>query len=311
VKISVKFLTEVEPWWIEAFPECSGSRTGPEASAPQADAKQEGDNRSNQSRSGPAQERAAGPSKADDSGGHAPQSGLWYPDISDYQIAHFFGLEEVNRIRRLLDLERKNDQNRLHKFVEGLIAVWGWDRSMPEPWQVAVAGFPLVAERIKAPALLDIVRCITEERPYEGRKQRKTYHNAVRVHLRESWMQISYFLSPSGYDFVPRKSGPVIKANSLEEVVNHEPSAKDIQQANNDIERSLLKGQLVRSQMPGIRVPLESTRAGLIWDMLSRLPDVDRRRGQVFRRLSMKQLFLRWCAPGSPPVIKEATLSHT
>jgi hypothetical protein len=298
---SVGRLEELKPWWEEAFPELKG------ASAGQSEEEQEGKNYSNQSRSEPTREGAAGQSKADDPGGHAPQNGLRLPPITDYQIAHFFGLKEVKRIRGLLERLSQSDEHRLYKFIARLEGAWGLDRSMPEPWLVAVAGLPMVAERIGIPAFTDIVGDILRERPHKGRNERRAYHKAVRVHLREAWEQTSAWAVPCGYEFIPMTSVEIMKLDSWEKLANHEISAEEDERTNNRIEEALMKGCLRKTYAYGVKVPLENIGAGLIWDMFTRLPDVDRRKGRVFRRTSMKQLFVRWRMFRTPPIIKEAT----
>ena len=46
--------------------------------------------------------------------------------------------------------------------------------------------------------------------------------------------------------------------------------------------------------------PIERTRAGILLDVLSRLPNVDRQRGKVFgRKVGITEVLIRWCT--TPP----------
>ena len=94
--------------------------------------------------------------------------------------------------------------------------------------------------------------------------------------------------------------GPVAVIETWAELATHRHSEKDEEAIVRETEECLMKGQLVKHSAVWARIPLEPTPAGLVWDMLIRLPDIDRTKGRIFKKVSVMELFTKWCCqPGS------------
>jgi len=93
---------------------------------------------------------------------------------------------------------------------------------------------------------------------------------------------------------MPRDMGPPTLVKTFEELRSYQPSPEEIARQDKVVEESLMKGRLIRGASVVSRVPVENTATGLVWDIFTRLPDVDRRKGKVFPRKAMLDLFVDW-----------------
>ena len=225
---------------------------------------------------------------------------------TDYQIAHLFGVGRLKTIRIHLEKEKGEEEPRLLEFIHAMLAILNQHSlKVPDPWLAASAGLTIVGTKIGTPALIEIAQVILETRPYNGRQRRWNFHERIKTPLRESWNQMSHWAAPTGYQFMPKNMGPAIRVDTWEELRTHQLAPQEITRSDKAVEDSLMKGQLNQVTAGWIKVPLNKTSTGLVWDMLTRLPDIDRRRGKVFPRITAMSLFVNWCLCGVGPETEE------
>lgn len=225
----------------------------------------------------------------------APEGYEW-PEYTALDLTALFNVDGIPRLLLGLEVAKNQGNVRLPQFIDQLFKTKEQYPQMPPNWRAAVAGFPAIGEVIKAPAFASLAELIELTHPYLGGKLRRDYHKRGRPILRKIWEQVSRWSAPAGYELMPRTNIPVVKFDTLDQLANYQPSSADLRAQHSAVEDALEKGKtdLLRSQ--GAQQKVEETPEGLILDIVSRLPDVDRQPGKIFgKRLTMTAVLLTWC----------------
>lgn len=173
-----------------------------------------------------------------------------------------------------LQVTRAANDRRLALFIQALTDSMKASPSIPEPWQVLIAGYPIVAEDTHITALKAIADLASELQPYLNKRQRQAYHRRVRPLLTDVFAGVPALMLAIPFN---RWTGAL--------VVNED-----------------------------LRIPLvlRDTWFGWLADMVTALPDVDKK-NSIVSRLTLTELLLRWCSiplasfnppipsPGQPP----------
>ena len=224
-----------------------------------------------------------------------PQSYEW-PEYTALDLAGVFNLDGIPALLLGLEMAKNQGNERIPQFIEGLVRAKEQYPEMPASWRASVLGFPFIAEAISAPAFGSLAELIKLTHPYLGRKLRRDYHKRARPILREVWEQVGWWAAPSGYALMPRAQIPAVHVDTLEELMSNQISESELSAQNHAIEDALVKGKVALFRAEGVQRRVEETPEGLILDIVSRLPDVDRQHGKVFgRRLSMTAVLMSWC----------------
>lgn len=220
-----------------------------------------------------------------------------WPEYTASDLAELFDVNGIPAILLGLEMAKNQGNTMVPRFIERLFDTKERYSEMPASWRASVAGFPLIAEVINAPALEALAEVIELTHPYLGSKLRRDYHKRARPILRTIWGQISRWTAPSGYLLTPRVKTSPIRLETLDEWLTHTPSEAEMRTTKKAIEDALEKGKTVLLRdIQGTPSKVEETPEGLILDIVSRLPDVDRQQGKVFgRRLSFTAVLMSWC----------------
>lgn len=173
-----------------------------------------------------------------------------------------------------LQVTRAANDRRLALFIQALTNSMKASPSIPEPWQVLIAGYPIVAEDTHITALKAIADLASELQPYLNKRQRQAYHRRVRPLLTDVFAGVPALMLAIPFN---RWTGAL--------VVNED-----------------------------LRIPLVLRDKWFGWlaDMVTALPDVDKK-NSIVSRLTLTELLLRWCStplasfnppipsPGQPP----------
>jgi len=198
----------------------------------------------------------------------------------------------------LSDLEKaKNNNNlRLIQYVNAYLD--SGLSGVPKPWRSFIAGFPIIGQDISSPSLTMIAKLANEYRPYLSKSARDFYHKKVRKLLVRILAELQSFLNDAAV------------AGWFPLIVNVYPSLKWWQ----DPYRVYTKGISFRYEdalLSGnwtIGVPqavaeyfddVNKTWSGVLFDMISRLPDPDKQKGKLLPRFNLRDAIYLWCS--TPP----------
>jgi hypothetical protein len=220
-----------------------------------------------------------------------------WPEFRSELLAALFGSNAVPNVVLQLELARRLGNTRVHRFTNGLVDALAQASDLPQPWLAAIAGFPIVAEDIHAPAFEDLAKVILEYEPYRGSRERRAYHKAARPVLRQVWFEAMAWSVDFGYMLMPKRMGPVHRFNSLAEATSYKRTPEEIEATDRDVEDSLLKGRVTLYRSHGGKLPLEKTTPSLLLEIVSRLPDLDKQKGKVLQgNPPLLMVLLDWCA---------------
>lgn len=231
--------------------------------------------------------------------GHEPAGQYHWPNYSASDLASVFAPKSIANIMLLLESTRQENDNRLHRFVEGLISKKESAGEIPESWLACIVGFPIIATEVPAPGFLEMANLMETNAPYLHKNLRLEFRKRAKSILHDVWQQVSWWAAPSGHMLMPSMPMPAISVNSFTDLaefdINQIP--EDIRIAERDsAEDSLVNGKTLLYHAHGAP-PIEQTNAGVLLDILSRLPDVDRRHGKVFgKKLGMTGVMILWCS---------------
>jgi hypothetical protein len=188
---------------------------------------------------------------------------------------------------------------------------------MPDPWLAAIAGFPIIAKDIDSPSLDKVTALIRELHPYISKESRRIYRRRVKPLLMGVMAEVQAFLTDAtvagGYPMVvdtypPEWSKPLSFLRS--------PTAATKPYR---IEDALDKGCWSYGWAPGWdKIPPEKTWAGILFDMVSRLPDLEQQKGRLLKNTPLLGLVYAWCGtaprdfvPPLPNIIRTTPKPHS
>lgn len=189
-------------------------------------------------------------------------------------------------------LQNKND--RLVKFLKSYV-----DKRLagvPPVWRALIAGFPIIAKDIDSPSLNDLAKLVIELNPHLSKELRRVYHKKVQPMLIGILAEVEAFLEDSA------------RAGGLPLILSSEPISSwrdwlpwEWEKGRSwKADESLIKGRwtyMVPAELMERYPDLDIGRtwAGFIYDILSRLPDPDKQKGKLLKKLHMSSLMYIWC----------------
>jgi len=209
--------------------------------------------------------------------------------------------------RILSDLERAKQSNnlRLIQFIDSYIDS---DLSgVPQAWRSLIAGFPIIGQDISSPSLTMIAALAKEYRPHSSKFYRDSYHQKVRKLLMGTLAELQAFYTDAA------------SANWFPLVVSTYPSLKWWQDPfkvytkgiSFRYDDALLAGNwsiMVPSALGKYFHDVHKTWSGVLFDMISRLPDPDKQKGKLRPSFCLFDAIYSWCstAPSdfTPPLDK-------
>ena len=224
-----------------------------------------------------------------------------FPTFTPLQLSWLFPASMIPRLSFLLDICKRQKNPRLHRFVAEMLVIENLSPDLPESWRAGMAGFPILAEDIHAPAFNRLAEVMDAHRPPFDRKTRRAYHRTVAPVLREVLTQSAQWAMPSGHTLMPAKMGPTRQFESLEQEQAYAPTDEEVYEDNARVEESLVKGKtiMIGENMDALR----DTPWGYVLEIVSRLPDLDKRKkGKVFKQAEpLSFVVFNWCAQDSWP----------
>jgi hypothetical protein len=231
---------------------------------------------------------AAKLSQSNDSTESASQDANLWSDITAADLAKAgFIRGRVHLMVAALGISEQQGNSRLPRFLKAYIELGSRWNEMPEGWRAALAGLPIVAEDIQSPSLIELMRQARRIHPYLSKETRREYHRVARNLLVGILAEVQSFLQDAtmfgGFPLALIPEPPAWMP------WNKEKSFR----ADNQLE----KGKWSLLIPAGFEdKPFEKTWAGVLFDIISRLPDPDRQRGKLRKKWQLTGLLYLWCS---------------
>ncbi len=200
----------------------------------------------------------------------------------------------------------QNSNDRLVKYLKSFV-----DKrysSVPITWRAIISGFPILGKDIESPSMIELAGLVMEYPPYISKPMHEVYLRKIKPVLVGILVEVEAFLEDS------------MRVGGLPLTLMTAPiqSWRDLipwlweRERSWRIDEALIHGRWTYGilsqyieQYPDLDIG--KTWAGFLFDIISRLPNPDKQRGQILRKLHMFNLIYIWCATAPqdfrPPLI--------
>ncbi len=218
-----------------------------------------------------------------------------YPKITATDLVDAgFRKDKVHIFLSILDESIKKQNYRFAKFLSKYVDEKR--NKVPRTWSALIAGLPIVSEDIGSKSLDELSVLAKELHPYLSRELRGIYHNKLRVVIIGVIAEVQAFIQDAaatgGLPLAITAAPPVSWKVWLPWYLGEEG-------VEYRIEDQLLQGKWAYSmpvQVAKYDIDVRNTWAGILYDIVSRLPDPDRQKGQLLRKFDFMALMSIWCA---------------
>jgi hypothetical protein len=190
--------------------------------------------------------------------------------------------------------ESLNKQNyRFTEFLNNFVDP-RWN-DVPRQWRALIAGLPIIGKDIGSESLNSMAVLAGELRPYMSNDLRTMYHRRLRPTVVGILAEVQSFM-----DDAARAGGLhlAISAGPPTTWRDRLPWGSWGMGRSFQIDDSLLQGRWTYAfprEVIERRIDIGKTWAGFLYDIISRLPDPDRQKGQLLRKLDFVTLTYIWC----------------
>ena len=213
--------------------------------------------------------------------------------------------DRVHTVLNTQDEALKKQNYRLIKFLNAFADIrWG---NVPRTWRALIAGLPIIGQDVGSQSLNDLARLAGELHPYLSRELHRSYYKRLPPIIIGILADIEAFLDDAaaagGLQLAITAGAPASWKDWLPWLWDRERSFK--------IDDSLLQGNWAYTfpdEVIKYNIDISKTWAGFLYDIISRLPDPDRQRGQLLRKYDLMTLAYIWCAT-APQDFKPALTS--
>lgn len=189
----------------------------------------------------------------------------------------------------------QNSNDRLVKFLKGFV-----DKrysSAPITWRAIISGFPILGNDIESPSMIELAGLVMRYPPYISKHMREEYLKRTKNALVGILAEVEAFLEDSmrvgGLPLTVSTAPPPSWRDFIPWLWEHERSWK--------IDEALIHGRwtygvLSRYIEKYPDLDIGKTWAGFLFDIISRLPNPDKQKGQILKKLPMFNSIYIWCA---------------
>jgi len=167
---------------------------------------------------------------------------------------------------------------------------------VPSAWSALIAGLPVIGQDVNSQSLVTMAALAKELNPYLHGKLRKIYHDKLRSIIIGVLAEIQAFIQDAA------SAGGLILAISAAPPNNWKDwlgwSSWEKGRSFN-IDESLLHGRWIYAfphEVIEYNIDISKTWAGVLYDIICRLPDPDRQKGQLLQKNDFLSLIYIWCA---------------
>lgn len=218
------------------------------------------------------------------------KSEIW-PEVTAQDLVNAgFKKSVVHAMIGALKIAEMQGNDRLHRYLSEYISASKKYNEATEAWRAMFAGLPILAEDIEAPSLKEITELAKTLCPYLHKDSRKDYHKTAKPIMMRVLADIQSFLqdaaSAGGFPVVIHPYGDF--------------SLFRLEGKPFRIDDSLIKGRIswgVPSEVAekvDVRKVIDRTWSGVLFDIVSRLPDPDRKKGKLLGKVQLTSILYQW-----------------
>ena len=218
----------------------------------------------------------------------------------------------ANKLDFILGAQEKAVQQKNARYTKYLSNYVESDlNGVPPVWRALIAGFPIIGKDIDSESLVQLAGLVRELHPYLSKAVRREYHRRVKPILVGVLAEAQAFLDDSA-----RAGGLWLGISSFppptrKNLVLSWLGFKDFVGGSYRVDEALVHGcwsyVFPREVLEG-KIKVERTWAGLLYDLISRLPDPDRQKGKLIRNGVFATMIDVWCSTAledfKPPLTK-------
>ncbi|MCK4245363.1 MAG: ATP-binding protein [Candidatus Omnitrophica bacterium] len=200
---------------------------------------------------------------------------------------------KVHLILKAQDKASQQKNDRLAKFLDNYVEKELY--SVPPVWHALIAGFPIIGQDIGSQSLNELAELVKELHPYLSKELRGEYHKKVQPILIGILAELQAFLDDAaragGLPLTVMDAPPLTWKDWLPWRLYRGGSWK--------VNESLVRGcwsYLIPKEIIDLKIEIERTWAGFLYDIISRLPDPDRQKGKLLRKSDLLNLIYVWCS---------------
>lgn len=204
------------------------------------------------------------------------------------------------KVHIILEAQEKAYQQknvRLIKFLNNYVDK-GLD-GVPPVWRALIAGFPIVGQDIGSESFIDLAELVRELQPYLSKGVRREYHERVKPILIGILAEAQAFLDDSaragGLWLGVHCSAPPTR----KDLVFSWLGFRDFIDRPFRVDEALVRGcwsYTFPTEVLEFKIKIERTWAGFLYDIISRLPDPDRQKGQLINNGKFPTMIRIWCS---------------
>lgn len=205
-----------------------------------------------------------------------------------------FRPDRVHNILRIQDEATEKHNYRFSKLLN-IYTDKKWD-SVPRMWRALIAGLPIISQDINSESLNSLAEVAGELHPYLSKELRMTYHERLRPIMIGIIAELQAFIDDAAIAGGLHLS---IFARPPTTWKDWPPWGSWGLGRSYRIEDSLLQGNWAYAfphEVTKYKIDISKTWTGFLFDIISRLPDPDRQRGQLLKKYDFMALIYIWCA---------------
>jgi hypothetical protein len=216
-----------------------------------------------------------------------------------------FRKDKIHYLLEKQDIAVQKRNVRLSKFWADYVDT-KWD-NVPRAWRAVIAGLPIIGQDIESNSLKDLAELVKEFHPYISKNLRLKYLEKARPVLMGIRAEVqSFFQDASSAGGLP-----------IALIDYPPPNWQDLipwlwgRDRTWNSEDSLIHGYWTYTVDPIVvekKIKIKNTWSGILFDIVSRLPNPDRQKGVLRNKSDIMTLIYIWCATApqdfSPSLLK-------
>jgi len=206
----------------------------------------------------------------------------------------------ANKLDIILKAQEKAAEQKNIKYIEFLRNyVEGDLDGVPPVWRALIAGFPIIGKDIESESFVRLAGLVRELHPYLSKVVRREYHRRVKPILVGILAEGQAFLDDStraGAVWLGLGCNPPL---TRKELLLSWLGFKNFIEKPFRVDEALSRGCWTYSFPKEVyegKIKIERTWAGFLYDIISRLPDPDKQKGQLIKNENFPKMIDIWCS---------------
>lgn len=201
-----------------------------------------------------------------------------------------FNIKKVPIIISNLGIAKMQGNDRLHKYLNNYINVQQQFPGGSESWWAMFSGLPILADDIDAQSMKELTELAKLLNPYESNELRRQYKKEAKPLMMKVLADVQCFLM----DAASAGGFPLA-------IITYGGSLFPKTEESHWIDESLVESRVAymvpsetAKKYNDFREIVDRTWAGVLFDIVSRLPNPDKKKGKVYKKIQLTGILYRW-----------------